>query len=170
MAKDIRPIDHDTGSAVATTAGGTAWGGFKWGAIVSLLWVAGFAALGVMGGLWAASALVGALEVTALLPVVNAVLGFIGGLVGMGVGAGSVGFAAVPGTLLGALGGGVKAANQVGQERARANEIKYEMMAEQARGSAGFSADPRFNQAGSKISASTAESFGTVEQLARSRA
>ena len=170
MSKDVRPIDHDTGSAVATTAGGAVWGGFKWGALASLALVVGLVALGAWGLPLGVNALLGHLLGQQMIPLAATFTSIIGGALGLGFSSAVVGIAAVPGTLLGALFGGAKASNQVAQEKARAQEIQSAVIVEQARANAGYVADPRFNEASPKISASSAENLGTVEQLQRARA
>ncbi len=171
MARDITPIDHTSGSATASTVGGAAWGGFKWGILGTAAFIIGMTALGA----WGLPALVAVLPSisTASLGAFFTSIGAIfaeapllaigGGIAGFVLGVGGSTVVAPLATAAGAVGGGVSASRRVERERTAAKIIQAQTAMEQPQ--AVIIADPRFNQAGSRIQADSAEYQGKLNQM-----
>ena len=187
MAKDIRPIDHDTGSAVATTAGSAVGQGIKSGFKWSAAWVFGFALLGLAIGTgflpWALGMIgAGMAAISAAVPAASGATAVSGAVlgkallwtVGLGiVGLFTVGVPAVLGSLFG-VGKGLKdGTDRVRDERTLARSIRQEIampQPQQARYTGLAPQGSSMNQAMSTISADTAVSEGRMNQIALQRA
>ncbi len=182
----IAPIDHSTGSAVASTASGAAGGALKGG--VKGWFVGLFAPIILGAAIFSIPALIISTAVVsgAALGSVGTVaawtfgMGAVGSLIGCGFALPAAGYGAVLGGLFGGVKGASRASTEVKLERGAAAEMQANVEAYKAQAQAMAQASndnkynlptsgARMNPAASSIQADSAQGFGTIagQQLQR---